>query len=58
MKIWAILLCAVIIGIGILSTACPGHVSVGVHVTGPYPPYGGPYFGPPVYIGRPYPGIW
>jgi len=57
---WRFLLLAAILGISILSASCPGvtHVSVGVGVGGPYPPYGYPYPGPPVWIGRPYPGIW
>jgi len=61
MKMWRLLLLAGILGIGILTSSCPGttHVSVGVS-TGPYPPYGYPYPGPPIWIGRPYPGppIW
>jgi len=59
MKMWRIILLAAIVSTSLFSISCAGtHVSVGVHTVGPYSPYGGPYYGPPVWVGRPYPGIW
>ncbi len=58
MKTWKLLIIAAVFGLGLLQLSCAGsHVTVGVGVAGPWGYYPG-YPGPPVVIGRPYPGVW
>ena len=57
-KVWKLIF---LLALVVLCFGCAGsHVSVGVGVAVPGPWYGypGPYGGPPVWIGRPYPGYW
>lgn len=57
-NLWKFPLLVILTGLFALSSfGCAGsHVGVGVAVPGSWYGYPGPYGGPPVWVGRPYPG--